>query len=172
MKSKKIAIALTLTLILGATGTVFAAETSGDTKTTTIHQALGMARTTGLRGYDYVTSVLKDKLGLTTTQITDELNSGKTVYELAKEKGMSEENFKAALLTEKSKAVDTAVTKGAITKEEGATLKENLKTNAESCTGNFGQGNKNSNGTGNVHRTSNTHGNGGARMGSGRAFFK
>ncbi|MBU3113458.1 hypothetical protein [Clostridium lacusfryxellense] len=166
MKSKKIAIALTLTLILGATGTVFAAETSGDTKQATIHQALGMARATGLRGYDYVTSVLKDKLGLTSAQITDELNSGKTVYELAKGKGMSEEAFQAALLAEKSKAVDTAITKGTITKEEGAILKENLKTNAESCTGNFGEGNKNSNGRGNAH------GSGGGMMGGGRGFSK
>ena len=63
MKSKKIAIALTLTLILGATGTVFAAGTTTNTSQgTSIHQALGMARTTGLRGYDYVTSVLKNKL--------------------------------------------------------------------------------------------------------------
>jgi len=164
MKSKKIAIALTLTLILGATGTVFAAETSQSAEPTTIHQALGMARATGLRGYDYVTSVLKDKLGLTSAQVTDELDSGKTVYELAKEKGMSEEAFQAALLAEKSKAVDTAVTKGTITKEEGAILKENLKTNSESCTGDFGQGNKNSSAAGNAH------GNGGSRMGSGGRF--
>ncbi|HEY5525467.1 MAG TPA: hypothetical protein VIK26_09065, partial [Clostridium sp.] len=78
----------------------------------------------------------------------------------------------AALLAEKSKAVNTAVTKGTITKEEGATLKENLKTNAESCTGNFGEGNKNSTGSGNVFGTSNVHGNGGARMSGGRGFSK
>jgi len=167
MKKNKIAIALTLTLILGASGAVFAAETSTTSKSTTVvHQALGMARATGIRGYDYVTTVLKNKLGLTDKQITDELNSGKTVYELAKEKGISQETFQAALLAEKSKAVDASVTKGTITKEEGTTLKKNLKTNQSSCTGNFGQGNMNSN------RTGNTHGNGGGMMGSGRVFSK
>jgi len=169
MKNKKIAIALTLTLALSATGVVFAAETSTTTpEATAVHQFLGMARATGIRGYDYVTSVLKNKLGFTDTQITDELNSRKTVYELAKEKGMSEETFQAALLAEKSKAVDASVTKGTITKEEGATLKENIKTNQSSCTGNFGEGSMNSNGTGN----SNSRGNGGGMMGSGRGFSK
>ncbi len=149
MKSKKIAIALTLTLILGITGSVLAAETSANTKAnTTTHQSLGMARATGLRGCDFVTSVLKNKLGLTDKQITDGLNSGKTVYTLAKEKGMTQETFQAALLAEKSKAVDTAITKGTITKEDGATLKTNIKTNQSSCTGNFGEGNNKSNGTG------------------------
>lgn len=168
MKNNKIAIALTLTLALGASGAVFAAETSTTAPTTVVHQFLGMARATGIRGYDYVTSVLKNKLGLTDTQITDELNSGKTVYEIAKEKGMSEETFQAALLAEKNEAIDVSVTKGTITKEEGTVLKENIKTNQSSCTGDFGEGNMHSNGTGNVH--GNGGGNGGGMMGGGRVF--
>ena len=57
MKSKKIAIALTLTLILGVGGTVFAAGATTTTTTTTkssiaTHQALGMNRMAGIRGYD------------------------------------------------------------------------------------------------------------------------
>lgn len=161
MKSKKIALALTLTLILGVGGTVFATETTTNAETNTAtHQRLGLNRITGIRGYDYVTSVLKNKIGLTDKQITDGLNLGKTVYDLAKEKGMTEEQFQAALLEERSKAIDEAVTKDNITKEQGDTLKENLKTNQTSCTGNFGEGNINSNKTGNFH------GNGGRMMGS------
>ncbi|MBW9150727.1 hypothetical protein [Clostridium estertheticum] len=172
MKSKKLWVALTLSLVLITSGVVFATETSTTTPITTAgHKALGMARATGLRGYDYITSVLKTK-GFTDTQITAGLASGKTVYELAKEKGMSEEQFKAALLAEKSKAIDASVTKGTITKEEGATLKENIKTNAASCTGNFGEGNKNSNGAGNVHGINKTHGNGGGMMGNGKGVSK
>jgi len=87
---------------------------------------------TGIRGYDSVTLVLKDKLGLTDKEITDRLTSGKTVYDLAKEKGM--------------------------TQEQGNTLKETLKTNQASCTGDFGQGNLNSN------RNSTSHGSGEGRM--------
>jgi len=165
MKNKKIAIALTLVLALGASGAVFATETSTTTpNATAVHQFLGMARATGLRGYDYVTSVLKTKLGFTNTQITAGLDSGKTVYELVKEKGMSKGAFQSALLAEKSKAVDASVTKGTITKEEGATLKEDIKANQSSCTGNFGEGNMNSRGNGG--------GNGAGMMGSGRGFSK
>ena len=161
MKSKKIAIALTLTIILGVGGTVFATETTAKTESNiVVHQALGMGRITGIKGYDYVTSLLKNKLGLTDKEIADGLSSGKTVYDLAKEKGMTEEQFQAALLDEKSKAIDGAVTKGTITKEQGDTLKETLKTNMSSCTGNFGEGNINSN------KTGNSHGNGGGMMGS------
>ena len=166
MKSKKIAIALTLTLILGVGGTVFAAETTTTKNNMTTHQGLGMTRMAGIRGYDSVTSVLKNKLGLTDKEITDGFNLGKTVYDLAKEKGISEEQFKTALLEEISKAIDEAVTKGTMTKEQGDTLKENLKTNQASCTGNFGGGNLNSNGTGNYH------GNGGGMMGGGRGMMR
>jgi hypothetical protein len=161
MKSKKIAIALTLTLLLGVSGTVFASGTTTNAKTSiAVHQRLGLNRITGIRGYDYVTSVLKNKLSLTDQQITDGINLGKTVYDLAKEKGMTEEQFQAALLEERSKAIDEAVTKGTITKENGATLKETLKTNQSSCTGNFGKGNINSN------KTGNSHGNGCGMMGN------
>ena len=163
MKSKKIVAALTLTLLLGVSGTVFASGTTTNATTSVAtHQRLGLNRITGIRGYDYVTSILKNKLGLTDKQITDGLNSGKTVYDLAKEKGMTEEQFQAALLEERSKAIDEAITKGTITKEEGDTLKVNLKTNKSSCTGNFGQGNINSNKTGNFQ------GNGRGMMGSGQ----
>lgn len=171
MKSKKLAIALTLTLtlILGVSGTVFALEpiiNNIPNTTTNTHQGLGMGigRITGARGYDYVTAVLKDKAGLTETEITDGLKSGRTVYDLAKAKGITEEQFKAALLEERYKAVDEAVTKGTITKEEGATLKENLKTNQESCTGNFGQGNSNSN------KSCTAGGSSGGKMGSGKGM--
>ena len=78
----------------------------------------------------------------------------------------------AALLAEKSKAVDASVTKGTITKEEGATLKENIKTNQSSCTSNFGEGNMNSNRTGFNNSRGNGSGNGGGMMCSARGFSK
>lgn len=131
-----------------------------------------MSKATWLRGYDYVTSVLKNKLGLTDTQISAELNSVKTVYEIAKEKGATQETFQADLLAEKFKAIEAAVTNGTMTKEDAATLNENIKTNLSSCTGNFGEGNNHSNGTDNVRRTSNAHGNGGRIMGSKNGFSK
>ena len=130
MKAKKLIIALTMTLVMGLGVTAYASTTQATTAT---HQRTGMMRVTGMRGYDYVESVLKDNLGMTDEEITAGLNSGKTMYALAEEKGMTKDQFKTALLEEKNKAVDKAVSDGNITSEEGDSLKETLKNNVNSC---------------------------------------
>lgn len=137
MKNKNLIIALTMTIAVGLGATAYAStgSTNGANNGISTHQRVGLARVTGTRGYDYVQSILKNNLGMTDKEITDGLNSGKTMYDLAKEKGMTEEQFKAALLEERNKAVDKAVADGKITKEEGASMKETLKNNLESCTG-------------------------------------
>ena len=125
---------------------------------------------TGMRGYDYVESVLKDKLGMTDEEITAGLNSGKTMYDLAEEKGMTEDQFKAALLEERNKAVDKAVADGTITNEEGDSLKETLKNNLDTCTGIPGQRiGKNGAGRGNGQGTG--HMSGGGMRGSGNCYI-
>ena len=129
MKSKKLIIALTMTIAMSLGVTAYA-----DTESTTvIHQKAGLGMITGMRGYDYIESVLKNKLGITDDEITDGLNSGKTMYDLAKEKEMTVDQFKTALLEERNKAVDKAVADGHITSEEGDSLKETLKNNIDSC---------------------------------------
>lgn len=135
MKAKKIILALTITVVMGLGITAYASTES----TNATHQRAGIGMVTGVRGYDYVESELKDNLGMTDEEITAGLNSGKTMYALAEEKGMTVDQFKAALLEERNKAVDKAVTDGNITNEEGASLKETLKTNLDSCTGIPGQ---------------------------------
>lgn len=134
MKVKKVITALALTIAVGAGATAYA-----ETKNNPTIKGLGLERITSMRGYDYVSSVLKNKLKLTDKEITDGLNSGKTMYELAKDKGMTIEQFRAALIEEKSKTIDAVVSKGTISKEQGDTLKENIKNNISSCTGNVGQ---------------------------------
>ena len=138
MKAKTILGALALTLVIGASATVYAQNTASNT-----NHGLGVGRITSMRGYDYVSSVLKDKLGMTDKEITDGLNSGKTMYDLAKDKGMTIDEFKTALVEEKSKSIEEAVSKGTITKAQGDSLKENIKNNINSCTDNAGhmQGN-------------------------------
>lgn len=149
MKAKKLIIALTMTLVMGLGVTAYASTTQATTAT---HQRTGMMRVTGMRGYDYVESVLKDNLGMTDEEITAGLNSGKTMYALAEEKGMTEDQFKTALLEERNKAVDKAVADGTITNEEGASLKETLKNNLDSCTGIPDQRvNRSRSGSGNGH---------------------
>ena len=149
MKAKKLIIALTMILTMGLGITAYASTTQPTTGT---HQRAGMMMVTGMRGYDYVESVLKNNLGMTDEEITTGLNSGKTMYALAQEKGMTEDQFKAALLDERNSAVDKAVSDGTITNEEGANLKETLKNNLENCTGIPGQRmGRNGDGRGNGH---------------------
>ncbi|MCM8711678.1 hypothetical protein M2651_11690 [Clostridium sp. SYSU_GA19001] len=139
MKKKSVISALVLTMAIGMGATAYAAS-ADTTSAGTTGQRLGLGRITSMRGYEYITNILKSKLGLSDAEITNSTNSGKTLYNLAIEKGMTQEQLKTALLEERTKAIDEVVVKGTITKEEGEKLKENLKTNMQNCTGNFGQG--------------------------------
>lgn len=156
MKAKKLLVAAVMILVVGGGSAVYA-----KTVTNTTNQGLGIGRITSMRGDDYVSSVLKDKLGMTDKEITDGLNSGKTMYQLAEEKGMAIDTFKAALIEEKSKSIDTAVSNGTITKDQGDSIKEKIGNNISNCTGNIGhiQGNG-IRGAGNSHSSrANCYGN-------------
>lgn len=166
MISKKLILGLTIAISIGLGVTAYAANVETATSTNYTHQGVGLGRITGIRGYDYVEAVLKDKLGMTDEEITAGFNSGKTMYDLAKEKGMTEDEFKIALLEERIKAIDKAVADGNITKEEGDSIKENLKNNMDNCTGIPGQKAGNGNGTKGNGRMS-----GGGPRGSGNCSF-
>ena len=144
MKRKNIIIGLALTLAIGSGVTVFAATTNNiSTITNCINSKTlntGMRSITGQMGYENVESVLKNKLGMNDSEITEARNSGKTMYEIAKEKGMSEEDFKSALLEEKYKAIDDAVAKGTTTKEQGEEYKTQIKNNMANATPGEGLG--------------------------------
>lgn len=138
MKKRNIISALALTMAIGVGATAYAA-TADTTSAGASGERLGLGRITSMRGYDYISNILKSKLGLSDSDITNATNSGKTLYDLATEKGMTQDELKASLLEEKTKAIDDSVSKGTITKEEGENLKANLNTNIENCTGNFGK---------------------------------
>lgn len=108
------------------------------TNTITSPQGLGLGRITGIRGYEFITPVL-NQFGITRIDIANARNSGKTLYDLAEEKGISQDQLKSAIYGERAKAVDNAVSKGTITKEQGDTIKANLKINMDNCLENFGQ---------------------------------
>ncbi|KAJ52937.1 hypothetical protein BD780_000308 [Clostridium tetanomorphum] len=147
MKKKNIIAALALTLSIGMGATAYAAATAPANsnianKINATCTRLGLGRITGMRGYDSATSILKDKLKLTDEDITKAREAGKTLKDLALEKGMTEDEFNQAMIDSKSKAIDEAVKNSTITKEEGDTIKENLKSNINNCTGSCGQMNK------------------------------
>lgn len=139
MKKRNIITALTLTMAIGMGATAYAAS-ADNTAAAASGQRLGLGRITSMRGYDNITNILKNKLGISDSDIINARNSGKTLYDLAEEKGMTDEQLKTSLLEERSKAIDDAVAKGTITKDEGENLKAKLNDNMQNCTGNFGQG--------------------------------
>jgi len=73
-------------------------------------------------------SVLENKLGFTKAQIDDAAKAGKTAFDLAKEKGMTEDQLRSAIIDAKSKKIDQMVTEGKITKDKADNIKSNLTT--------------------------------------------
>jgi hypothetical protein len=138
MKKRTIISALALTMAIGVGATAYAA-TADSAAPGAPGQRLGLGRIISMRGYEHMTSILKDKLGLSDADITNALNSGKTPYNLAAEKGMTQDELKALMLEERTKSIDEAVADGTITKEAAVDLKAKLSTNMENCTGNFGE---------------------------------
>ncbi|MHC1684452.1 MAG: hypothetical protein AB6733_16070 [Clostridiaceae bacterium] len=136
MRKRNLIIGLVLTLAIGSGITAYATTTNNTTPNNITNRACGsgMGFATGQRGYESVEDVLKNKLGMTDSEIAEARNSGKTMYEIAKEKGLSEEDFKAALLEERYKTIDDAVEKGTITKEKGEEYKTQIKNNIDNCT--------------------------------------
>lgn len=145
MKKRNLIIGLVLTLAIGGGITAYAATTNNTTPTSIANRTCGtgMSFATGQKGYESVEAVLKSKLGMTDSDLIEARNSGKTMYEIAKEKGMSEEDFKAALLEEKYKAIDDAVAKGTTTKEQGEEYKTQIKNNMANATPGEGLGGRN-----------------------------
>jgi len=81
--------------------------------------------------------VLKNNLGFTDAQIKDAANSGKTAFDLAKEKGKTPAQLKVMIIEAQSKRIDESVKKGKITKEKAVTIKINLKTKLQNWDGNL-----------------------------------
>lgn len=130
MKVKAFLAASAIACVIGG-GTAAYAQTTNSPS-----NPLHLGRITSMRGYDYVSSMLKNKLKMTNEEINKGLNSGKTMSELAKDRGMTIEKFRKALIEEKSSAIDKAVSNGTATKEQGDLLKERIKNNINNCTGN------------------------------------
>ncbi|MCY6356548.1 hypothetical protein [Clostridium sp. ZS2-4] len=136
MKKKNILAALMLSLTLGLGATAYASVTATEpaapstSTNTTASSGIGLKRVTGFRGYDFVTSVIKEKLNVTEEDINNARAKGKTISEFAEEKGLSHDDFQAALIESKNKAIDEAVTKGTISKEDGEAYKKAIKENA------------------------------------------
>lgn len=72
-------------------------------------------------------SVLKNKLGYTEAQISDAAKAGKTAFDLAKEKGMTDDQLRNEIIKAKSQKIDKMVAEGKIEKDKADTIKANFK---------------------------------------------
>lgn len=133
MKKRNIATTLIIALTLGIGATAYAATENTNTSTTNTRQPVGLNRTVGIRGYDFMESALKDLGKMTDEDITKARLEGKTLYDIATEKGLSYDDLKNAMLNSKYKAIDDAAAKGTITSEQATTYKEAIKNNSENA---------------------------------------
>ena len=155
MKNKSTILALSMTLIIGVSATTYASTNSPSINSicnracTSI--GTGIKRITNLSGHDILSNLLKSK-GVTKEQITTALNSGKSMYDLLKEKGVSDADIKNYMLNERIQGIDKAVSEGSITKEQGEEMKSNIKKNSTSCTPGQGNGIMRGGGNGKMYR--------------------
>lgn len=136
MKKGTIIPVLALTIAVGIGATAFA---SSSDITLEPEQRLGLGRITFMKGYNYISNILEDKLGITDADIEDARNEGKSLYELAIEEGITQEELKDSMIEARINAIDEAILNGIITEEEADILKERLNNNIENCTESFGQ---------------------------------
>jgi polyhydroxyalkanoate synthesis regulator phasin len=73
-----------------------------------------------------INSTLQNKLGFSKEQIDTAAKSGKTAFDLGKEKGKTSAEVKNMLIEEQSKHIDQKVSEGKFTKEEAVTIKTKM----------------------------------------------
>ena len=130
-KSFITSLVVALTLVGGATA--FAASTVASTPSASnpVGNCLYYGKSIAMSGYSSVTNVLKSKFGVTDGEINKATQSGKTLYDVAKDKGVTDDQLKGAVLDERTKAIDQAVKDGTMTKEQGDSMKDRMNINSK-----------------------------------------
>jgi len=80
-------------------------------------------------------SILENNLGFSKEQIDSAAKSGKTAFDLGKEKGKTADDMKNMLFEGQSKHIDQKVTEGKLTKEKAASIKISMKTRIQKWDG-------------------------------------
>jgi Protein of unknown function (DUF2680) len=88
----------------------------------------------GLRGKDVTEKVLTEKLKITQKEIDKARDEGKDLRDLVKEKGITYNQYKAAVLEVKFELIDKAVSEGKVTKERAEEIKTKIKAKMDSRT--------------------------------------
>ena len=135
MKKKNIVLSLAMALMIGIGTTAYAA-----TSNSTTGKAFDKGNHSGMMkgsmgmggGHNVLSSLLKEK-GATDAEIKAALDSGKSLYDLAIEKGFTDSQMKEYMITQGTKRIDEAVTAGKMT----ATQAEEAKTKLTEASANW-----------------------------------
>lgn len=136
MKIKKILV-LTISSFLMLSSVAFASPVS---HSSTIENAISVTSITnkmtpdGKQKYCHkhrhkmgMITTLKDKFKISEAQFESARTSGKSIFELAKANGYTEEQVRSGLLAEKYKHLDEAVSKGKMDKAKSEAIKAKMK---------------------------------------------
>lgn len=132
MKAKKIAGALIIALTMGVGVIAYADTTQNEnsaTQNNCVERREGFRKLTNKRGYEIMEDVLSKRLQMSKEDIQKLKAEGKSYYEIAKEKGVTDEELRTLIKNERISIVDEAVKEGKITKEEGDKIKEKIENN-------------------------------------------
>ena len=77
--------------------------------------------------HDYVEQALADKLGLTETQVEDQLTAGKTMYQIAIDAGTAKADVQALLTEVHKTAFDKAVADGVVTRAQADLMLQRMQ---------------------------------------------
>jgi carboxypeptidase C (cathepsin A) len=135
MKKKNIVLSLTMALMIGIGTTAYAATstaTTGKTFDKGNHSGMGMGKMENFKGPHVLSDLLKEK-GTTDEEIKAALASGKSLYDFAIEKGITDAQMKEYMITSGTKHIDDAVTAGKMTAAQAETAKTKLTEAATNC---------------------------------------
>ncbi len=133
IKSLKNISAIAICLVLAGNITVYASikTDAGNHKNVSNSSMINKG---GCKKFIIKTNIF-EKLGITKEDIENGRKSGKTLFDIAKEKGHSEADVKKLMIEEKSKYIDAEVQRGTITKEKGEEIKNHFKERIEKWDG-------------------------------------
>ncbi|MDP4144052.1 MAG: hypothetical protein Q8936_06140 [Bacillota bacterium] len=127
----KKAAALALTLTIAMSSTAFAASNANVNETNATSAAMENCKGQHHPRYE---AVLK-KLGLTEQDVINAQKSGKTLFDLAKEKGYTADQVRAMMIESKTEHINKAVKEGRLTQDQANKLIEKVKARIQNWDG-------------------------------------
>jgi len=86
--------------------------------------------------HEYIEQALAEKLGLTEEQVEEEFAAGKTMYQIALDNGIAEDEIASFLTEVHTAAFDKAVADGVITREQADFMLERMQSRWQNGYGN------------------------------------